>query len=491
MKKIIVILIGITTFIYGCSNSKVKEEKVVGKTDKHVERPNILLILCDDLGYSDVGFNGAKDIKTPALDKLAKNGTIFSSAYVAHPFCGPSRTSLMTGRYSHKIGAQFNLPPNSETIGKGVALSETFISKVLQESGYATGVVGKWHLGATSKYHPNNRGFDDFYGFLGGGHKYFPEEYLATYEKQKKEGKKVIFEYLLPLEHNGKEVREKEYLTDALSHQAIRFMKDASEKDKPFFMYLSYNAPHVPLEAKKEDLEKFAFIKDEKRRAYAAMVYAVDRGVNEIEKALKDIGEFDNTLIVFLSDNGGKTTKGATNYPLSKGKGSTQEGGYRVPMFFHWPNNVPAGKYYDYPVSSLDFYPTFAKLANATIPEGKMLDGKDIWNDFLAGKNPHKDENIYVLRHREGYTDVGARYNQWKALKVEQKPWQLFNIEEDLGEQNDLSDKYPDILKELVLKTSEWSKTHKQPKWFHDEQTGIEWRKDSMPHFDRTFSLEP
>ncbi|WP_117883730.1 sulfatase-like hydrolase/transferase [Aureibaculum luteum] len=491
MKKIILIIIGVATFIGGCSQPKSKEIAKVDKQDEIVERPNILVILCDDLGYSDVGFNGAKDIKTPTLDKLAKDGTIFSSAYVAHPFCGPSRTSLMTGRYSHKIGAQFNLPPNSETIGKGVDLNETFISKVLQESGYETGVMGKWHLGSTPQYHPNNRGFDDFYGFLGGGHKYFPEEYLATYEKQKKQGVKVIFEYLVPLEHNGKEVRETEYLTDALSHEAIRFVKDASKKEKPFFLYLSYNAPHVPLEAKKEDLEKFAAIKDEKRRTYAAMVYAVDRGVNEIEEALKATGQFENTLIVFLSDNGGKTTQGATNYPLSKGKGSTQEGGYRVPMFFHWPNKVPAGKRFDYPVSALDFYPTFAGLANAKIPEGKKLDGKDIWNDFLAGKNAHKDENIYVLRHREGYTDVGARHNQWKALKVEQKPWQLFNIDEDLAEKNDLSDSHPDILKELVLKTEEWSKTHMQPKWFHDEKTGIEWRKDSMPHFDKTFSLIP
>ncbi|MCL4139596.1 UNVERIFIED_CONTAM: hypothetical protein GTU68_030558 [Idotea baltica] len=474
-------------FIYGCSQPKAKEVATVNKVVENIERPNILVILCDDLGYSDVGFNGAKDIKTPALDQLAKNGTIFSSAYVAHPFCGPSRTSLMTGRYSHKIGAQFNLPPNSDTIDKGVALNETFISKVLQESGYETGIVGKWHLGATPKYHPNNRGFDDFYGFLGGGHKYFPEEYLVTYEKQKKAGKEVIFEYLLPLEHNGKEVREKEYLTDALSHEAIRFVKDASEKEKPFFLYLSYNAPHVPLEAKREDLAKFAHIKDEKRRAYAAMVYSVDRGVGEIEEALKVSGQFDNTLIVFLSDNGGKTTKGATNYPLSKGKGSTQEGGYRVPMFFHWPNNVPAGERFDHPVSALDFYPTFAGLANAKIPEGKQLDGKDIWSDLLAKKNAHKDENIYVLRHREGYTDVGVRKNQWKALKVEQQSWKLFNIEKDLGEKNDLSSKYPEVLNGLILNAEKWSKTHIQPQWFHDEKTGVEWRKAGMPHFEKTF----
>eukprot|EP00095_Tigriopus_kingsejongensis_P007620 maker-scaffold2178_size19279-snap-gene-0.0 protein:Tk07620 transcript:maker-scaffold2178_size19279-snap-gene-0.0-mRNA-1 annotation:"hypothetical protein" len=160
-------------------------------------------------GYNDLGFMGSKDIPTPALDQLAENGTIFTSAYAAHPFCGPSRASLMTGRYAHKIGSQFNLPPNSETIGKGIPLSETFISKVLQSSGYNTGVIGKWHLGATEVYHPNKRGFDNFYGFLGGGHNYHPEEYETEYKRQKENGRAVIFEYLLPLEQNGKEVREK------------------------------------------------------------------------------------------------------------------------------------------------------------------------------------------------------------------------------------------------------------------------------------------
>ncbi|GAB3648612.1 hypothetical protein GCM10028791_12650 [Echinicola sediminis] len=164
------------------------------------DRPNILVILCDDLGYSDVGFNGAKDIPTPALDQLAQNGSVLSSGYVVHPFCGPSRAGFLTGRYPHEYGVQFNLPRNSETIGKGLPLSETFISIVLQKSGYYTGLVGKWHLGAAPAYHPNQRGFDDFYGFLGGGHRYFPEEYLNKYDEQKAQGSEVVWEYLMPLE---------------------------------------------------------------------------------------------------------------------------------------------------------------------------------------------------------------------------------------------------------------------------------------------------
>lgn len=454
------------------------------------KQPNILLILCDDLGYSDVGFNGSKDITTPALDKLANDGTVFTSAYVTHPFCGPSRASLMTGRYPHPMGAQFNLPPNCETIGKGIDVNETFISKILQDKGYYTGALGKWHLGSVTQYHPNNRGFDDFYGFLGGGHEYFPEIYREKFEKRKKAGDKVIFEYLHPLEHNGKEVRETEYITDALSREAERFVTDASEKEKPFFLYLAYNAPHVPLQAKKEDLAKFAHIKDEQRRTYAAMVYAVDRGVNKIVKKLKENNQFDNTLIVFLSDNGGKLTKGATNYPLREGKGSACEGGYRVPMFFHWPKNVPSGKRFNQPVSSVDFYPTFAKLAGATIPANKILDGKDMWNNFKNGKGSHKGEYIYCLRHRTGYTDVGVRRDQWKALRLSEESWKLYNIEKDKGETTDLSEQHPEILKELVSAAEKWSQTHAQPLWWHDKQTGVEWKEYKMPRFNETFALD-
>lgn len=466
------------------------EEKTQSNAqDEHV-RPNILIVLCDDLGYADVGFNGGENAITPTLDRLATGGTIFTSGYVAHPFCGPSRTSLMIGRYAHKVGAQFNLPPNSETIGKGISKEEPFMSKVLQDAGYYTVAVGKWHLGSVEQYHPNNRGFDDYYGFLGGGHKYFPEEYLATYDKQKAEGKEVIFEYLVPLEHNGKEVREDEYLTDELSHGAVRFVNEANEKGKPFFLYLSYNAPHVPLEAKKEDYEKFAHIENKDKRTYAAMVHAVDRGVNEVENALKVNGQYENTLIVFLSDNGGKVSKGATNFPLREGKGSTCEGGYRIPMFFHWPGNVPERTKFDHPVTCMDFYPTFARLAGASIPDGKLLDGKDIWDDFKAGLNPHENEMTYVLRHRTGYSDVGARRDEWKALKINQEPWKLINIVEDMSEEHDLSMQHPDILNELVVEAEKWSATHVQPNWFHDEQTGIEWRDDNMPRFDETFRLE-
>jgi len=473
---------------FGCKENSKKE--LIASTPSE-ERPNIILILTDDLGYSDVGFNGSKEITTPNLDELALNGTIFSSGYVAHPFCGPSRAALMTGRYPHTIGSQFNLPANSEvSVGKGIPLEETFMSTMLHDAGYYTGAVGKWHLGAVPAYHPNERGFDDFYGFLGGGHKYFPEEYTEIYAKQKAAGKEVIFDYLKPLEHNGKTVENPtEYLTDELSRKAVDFVNTASKKERPFFMYLAYNAPHVPLEAKESDLEKFSHIEDEDRRTYAAMVYAVDRGIGEIVKSLKANKEYKNTLIVFMSDNGGNTDRGATNHPLTGRKGDTWEGGYRVPMFFHWPEKIRSGSTFSHPVTALDLYPTFAGLAKANLSEDKKLDGKNIWQAVSSEQDTRKGAPVFVLRHREGYSDVGIRQDQWKALKTNQNEWKLFNINEDIAETTDLSKQHPEQLKTMVLEAQTWSKTHTEPQWFDPEKLSKDWEEQEMAKFKGTFEV--
>lgn len=461
------------------------------------KQPNIIIVLADDLGYADVGFNGAKDIKTPELDDLASKGTKFTSAYVVHPFCGPSRMGMFSGRYPHKFGGQFNLPQPArgyvEYNKQGIDVNEVLMGNVLQDAGYYTGAVGKWHMGRGPKYHPNVRGFDDYYGFLDGGHRYFPEDYEPIYNRQVKAGNKLINSYLLPLEHNGKEVRETEYMTDALSREASRFITQASAKDKPFFLYVAYNAPHAPMEAKAEDMAKFAFIKDKKRRTYAAMVYAVDRGVGDIVKTLKATGEYENTLIVFLSDNGGKPSQGADNSPLRGQKGDAYEGGFRVPMLFHWPNKVPAGKVFNYPVSALDFYPTFAHLAEAKIPATKSLDGVNIWEDLLAGKNPRQNNNIYVMRYRGANVDIGVRMNEWKATKVVNQPWKLFNINNDISESKDISAKHPELLAKMVKEAEQFNQSHHQPIWFDSEKAGEQWLKDQKgaktPVFKNTFDL--
>ncbi|MBD1388340.1 sulfatase-like hydrolase/transferase [Neiella sp. HB171785] len=456
------------------------------------ERPNILVIITDDLGYGDVGFNGATDIRTPNLDALAADGTTFNAAYNVHPFCGPSRAGLMTGRHPHKFGSQFNLPTSYLSGGLGVPVEETFISKTLQQAGYFTGVVGKWHLGETAQYHPHNRGFDEFYGFLNGGHDYFPESFAPAYERQRKNGlKKAIGGYLHPLEYNGKEVQETEYITDGLSREAVNFINKAGEKkDQPFFLYLAYNAPHSPMQAKQEDMDQFPEIKDKKRKVYAGMVYAVDRGVKRVVEALKATDQFDNTLIVFLSDNGGKPKLGASNTPLRGEKGSALEGGTRTPMLFHWPNKVAAGKSFKHPVSTLDFYPTFAALAGADIPASKQLDGKDIWQSLQDGTSPRAGEMLYVMRHRNGFSEVSGRKDNWKIVNVTGNKWQLFDIEKDIGETTDLSKQYPNVLREMVADMEIWSWQHAEPKWFHIHQEGVHWREKAMPRFHETFNIK-
>ena len=454
------------------------------------QKPNIIIILVDDMGYNDVGFNGSKDITTPVLDKLAAEGTVMTSAYVGHPFCGPSRASIMTGRYPQNIGTPYNLHDDGKKSDNGVPLSEPFMSNVLKDAGYYTSIIGKWHLGDEPQFQPNNRGFDEFFGFLGGGHKYFPEQFQPAYEKLVKAGQYPINVYLTPIDHNGKPVKETEYLTDAFSREAVRIVKEAPAKKKPFFMYLAYNAPHMPLEAKKEDLERFASIKDKDRQTYAAMVYAVDRGVGELVKALKETNQFDNTLIVFFSDNGGETAHGANNAPLKGRKGDTWEGGFRVPMFFHWPAKIAAGKQYNFPVSSLDLYPTFAKIADARLPKGKKLDGKDILKDVIAGSDVRKNDMIYSLRYRAGYCDVGGRLGDWKATKMGNKAWQLFNIKEDIGEQKDLSAQYPDKLKSMVSDIEKWSRNNVRPLWFYTKDDEDMWNDGRLPDYKKTFSIK-
>ncbi|QGJ68845.1 Hypothetical protein PBC10988_5090 [Planctomycetales bacterium 10988] len=457
------------------------------------EPPNIIIVMTDDLGYADVGFNGSQDITTPELDRLAAAGTVFRSAYVAHPFCGPSRMGLMAGRYPHAFGAPFNLPNTGLGIEKynreGIPVEETMLSSMLQEAGYFTGAIGKWHLGIDSQFNPNQRGFDEFFGFLGGGHQYFPEHFQPIYQRQVRTGKGHLNDYITPLERNGEAVDETEYLTDAFSREAVHFVNQAATKDRPFFLYLAYNAPHTPLQAKEEDMAHFPGIQDEKRKTYAAMVYAVDRGVGQLVDALRKTNQFENTLIVFLSDNGGKLGSGGMNTPLREGKGSIYEGGYRVPMFFHWPKQVPAGKHFEHPVSALDFYPTFARLAGAELPSEKELDGIDIWDAFLADRNPRPGQAIFAMRHRLGFSDVGARRDQWKAVRVYNSPWKLFNLDEDPREQRDLSPQHPELLQELVQEAKTWSSTHTNPRWFDNRKAQQQWEEKKMPRHEETFAL--
>jgi len=474
-------------------------------------RPNIILIFTDDLGYADVGFNaelfGVKtDVVTPNIDRLARAGTIFKQAYVAHPFCGPSRMALLSGRMPHTFGGQKNLPNHAAKVAnfnaRGIPTSETLMSTVLQRAGYATMCVGKWHLGYRQPFHPNTRGFDEFYGFLGGGHQYYP------FITDKVEPKVNDYQYFM--ERNGKEIRSPEgaYLTDTLTDETIKFIHGRRGGKSPFFIYLAYNAPHSPLQGKTEDLKHLYpdhkpsnpkngvnYTDYEKRQNYVAMVYAVDRGIARIMKTLKDpdndgdpVDSIEkNTLIVFLSDNGGKILQAANNAPLQDDKGSTLEGGIRVPMFMHWPGKVPAGLVFKHAVNALDLYPTFAGLAGAKIPSGKKLDGQDIWNDLLTGRDPHANEPMFWLRHHGVGNEVAVRRGNLKAYRKNFGKWKVFDVTKDVGEVRDIAKDSSKQLNTLIADGLAWSKKHQTPQW-HDTKNGlISWRQKKMPQYPRTF----
>ncbi len=476
-------------------------------------RPNILFILCDDLGYADVGFNAKHfgvdtDVVTPNLDAMAKNGTIFPQAYVAHPFCGPSRMALLAGRMPHCFGGQKNLPDAAKNLEdyneKGIPVTETLISTVLQDAGYRTACFGKWHLGDAQPFHPNQRGFDEFYGFLGGGHQYFPS---ITDKVDPK-----INDYQYFLQRNGKDEISPEgaYLTDMLTDEAVKFMTQSASRGQPFFTYLAYNAPHSPLQGKTEDLQHLYpnhppenpangvdFRDFEKRQNYVAMMYAVDRGLAKITSVLSDPNQdgseadsiMDNTLIVFLSDNGGKILQAGNNAPLQDDKGSTHEGGIRVPMFMHWPGKIDAGGVFDHPVLALDLYPTLAGLANAPIPKNKQLDGKNIWDDLQAGRDPHEQETIFWLRHHGGGNEVAIRNGDLKAYRKNGGKWKVFDVTQNPGETDDVAKQNPEFLNSRIQEGAEWATTHQDPQW-HDTANGLQsWIKNQMPKYDSTFRM--
>ncbi|HVJ81339.1 MAG TPA: sulfatase-like hydrolase/transferase, partial [Planctomycetia bacterium] len=314
-----------------------------GAVSANSRPPNLLLIVADDLGYADVGFHGCKDIPTPHLDALAASGTRCSQGYVSGPYCSPTRAGLLTGRYQQRFGHDYN-PAGA---AQGLPPGATLLPQRLKEAGYSTGLVGKWHLGLAAERQPPRRGFDEFFGFLGGAHPYLPERAFA-------------------LLRGATPVAEKEYLTDALAREAIAFVD--KHKAKPFFLYLAFNAVHTPMEADQARLKRFASIADARRRTYAAMLSAADDAVGKVLAKVRDAGLEKETLVLFISDNGGPTMQGTTingssNAPFRGSKRTTLEGGIRVPFALSWPGRIAAGKVYSEPVIQLDLTATMLAAA--------------------------------------------------------------------------------------------------------------------------------
>ena len=407
--------------------------------------PNIVLILADDLGYADVGFHDLQDFETPNLDSLAAAGIRFTNAYVTHPYCSPSRAGLLTGRYQHRFGHIHN--PKFRA-GEGLPLEETLLPEVLAPGGYVSGVVGKWHLGDGPEFHPLQRGFDEFFGLLGGGHDYF------------KSAGEDAREYLIPLDAHGGKIPVEGYLTDQLSEAALDFVRRHS--GRPFFLYLSYNAPHGPLQAPPEALARVDSIADPRRRTYAAMVTALDDGVGAVLSLVEELGLTESTLVFFLSDNGGPTPANASNNsPLRATKGTVYEGGVRVPFVVSWPGRLPAGSRYEPLVSALDIFSTAVAAAGIEVP--RNLDGVDLMPYLTGAQSEAPHDQLYW------YSDEGGQYatrtGESKLVRILNREPELYAIDDDISESHDVSDASKSLTDELVRAIDAWHAPHPGPAW--------------------------
>jgi arylsulfatase A-like enzyme len=421
------------------------------------KQPNIIIILADDLGYEDVGFNGCLDIPTPNIDKIANQGVKFTNAYVSYSTCGPSRAGLITGRYQDRFGFSRNplFAPNDPEMG--LPLSEETLATALKKSNYKSVALGKWHLGAHELLRPLKRGFDDFYGFLTGGHQYFPEEWVLQDEY---EVKKQFEAYNTKLLRNDTRIEENEYLTDALSREAVNYVD--KYKNQPFFMYLAYNAPHGPLQATEKYLSRFIDIKDVKRKTYAAMVSAVDDGVGRILNKLEKLSLTDNTIVIFLSDNGGPEKKnGSNNGALRGGKGEVFEGGIRVPFTMRWPAKIVPGLVYNAPIISLDIFATAIAQTSVTIKTKNTIDGVNLI-PFISGNNKTKPHDYLFWRKFSSKTFATRNSNREKIV-VKEDVNMLFDLESNISETDNLIDKKPDTFKNLKTKYKEWERQMSHP----------------------------
>ena len=416
------------------------------------DKPNLVVILCDDMGYADVGFNGCKDIPTPNIDSIAANGVKCTSGYVAYSVCSPSRAGLLTGRYEQRFGYERNPQYRPNDPNMGLPLSEHTLATVLKPVGYTSGAIGKWHLGAYPTLRPLNRGFDFFYGHLGGGHKYFPEELTIKRSEDAKNEPESYHTWIL---RDDTPAPPTKYLTDAFSDEAVGFIK--RNQDKPFFLYLAYNAPHAPLEAPAALLERFKDIPNKKRRTYAAMVNELDTGVGHVLDTLRTLGLEKNTLVFLLSDNGGPETHNASdNGPLRGQKSDVWEGGFRVPYAVQWKGTLPAGATYDNPVSSLDIFATITALAHAPIDPKHPLDGVNLI-PYLTGKKSGVPHDAIYLRKYDQQRFAVRRGDYKLVIPGPDKKPELFNLVKDIGETRNIAADHPETTGELDTLRKRWN----------------------------------
>lgn len=419
--------------------------------------PNVVLLFVDDLGYADVGYNGCTDIPTPHIDSIAQNGIICEQGYVCAPVCAPSRAGLLTGRCPTRFGFEDTPGPfiQNEQVEIGIPLAEKNMAERLKPLGYRTGIVGKWHEGRLPQYQPHRRGFDETFYFTDGWTHYFKQENPLQNIKRGDE----------PVDLNG------EYTTDAFGREAAAFIE--RHKDRPFFLYVPFSAPHVPLEAKPEHLEKFAHIEEIGRRTLASMVWSLDENIGRILQTLEKYNLTKNTLVIFISDNGGKpgipgkieTGGGAANFsmntPLKGKKGQLYEGGIRVPFCMQWPARLPAGTTFEHPVITLDILPTLLAAAGKTVPAERELDGTNLL-PYLAGTVSGEPHQTLYWRFLHQWA---VRSNGWKLIQPKEKPPELYRLSDDPNETTNVISQHPQTAAQLKTLYEQWNGQMMQPRW--------------------------
>jgi len=391
-------------------------------------KPNIVFIIADDLGWNDVGYHGS-EIKTPNIDALASRGMELDR-YYAYPSCSPTRTAIMTGRTPIRQGVELAISTG------GLPLDEHLLPQTLKAAGYQTFQTGKWHLGLMRvAWHPYARGFDHSYGHLGGEIDYFTHIYYGGLDWQR----------------NGKVVREEGYSTELITRESVKLIKQR-DKSKPMFLYVAFNAPHLPLQVTDKYLDRYAggVISNKNRKFIAAMISAVDDGVGEILDAVESEGIVDDTLVVWVSDNGGLTQAGASNTPLRAGKGTAFEGGIRVPGIIQWPGVLASGEKFEQRITAHDWFPTLAAAAGVEPKNTKPFDGIDMWPALKDGKQVDHDEIVIGIKGNYMIIRDG-----WKLVEYTPRTdpanseMYLFRIDEDPNEENNLIDTEPELAKEL------------------------------------------
>tara|TARA_A100001011_G_scaffold60742_1_gene60561 strand:+ start:15684 stop:17093 length:1410 start_codon:yes stop_codon:yes gene_type:complete len=431
--------------------------------------PNIIIIISDDQGYADVGFHGSKEIFTPNIDRIASNGVVFTQGYVSYAVCSPSRAGLITGKYQNRFGYTRNILLAPKDSLMGLPLSEQTLPDVLNNVDYKTKAIGKWHLGAHESLVPERRGFDEFFGFLIGGHRYFPEDLTLN---DLSEARRQMDGYITRIYDNGKRIDTKKYLTEELSDNAVKFIEDNSSD--PFFLYLSYNAPHTPLQATAMDLERNNHIEVEKRRTYAAMVSSMDDGIGLILDKLEEKKITDNTIVIFFSDNGGVEWYNFSDNGILRGiKGDFYEGGIRVPFTMQWPSKIKPGTIYDKPIIALDVFATVASAASAEKYIRNDIDGVDIL-PYITGEKSGLPHKYLYWQNPDKDIDV-VRDERYKYIRIEEEEY-IFDLKNDISEEKNIINSSKPIYDRLKSQFKEWEKEMIDPV-FMDLGMGREYNK--------------